>query len=187
MAGQIGHFNVFASEKVPYAIERYRSETARLYDVLDRRLAETMTDAETNIALVSSFRDDLQLAALYAAAQLGDRPSSAIVEAFRNSRYRIFALYHDRLVGAGRAFGDEVDCAVICDMAVHPEFQGNGLGGRILEALKQGVRHHKRIILYARHGKEEFYLKRGFNRMRSAMLCSFVVPAERNRENGVIE
>ncbi len=40
MAGQIGHFNVFASEKVPYAIERYRSETARLYDVLDRRLAD---------------------------------------------------------------------------------------------------------------------------------------------------
>jgi GST-like protein len=40
MAGQIGHFNVFASEKVPYAIERYRGETARLYGVLDRRLAD---------------------------------------------------------------------------------------------------------------------------------------------------
>jgi GST-like protein len=40
MAGQIGHFNVFASDKVPYAIERYRNETARLYGVLDRRLAD---------------------------------------------------------------------------------------------------------------------------------------------------
>jgi len=40
MAGQIGHFNVFASEKVPYAIERYRGETARLYGVLDIRLAD---------------------------------------------------------------------------------------------------------------------------------------------------
>jgi GST-like protein len=40
MAGQIGHFNVYANEKVPYAIERYRSETARLYGVLDRRLAD---------------------------------------------------------------------------------------------------------------------------------------------------
>jgi N-acetylglutamate synthase and related acetyltransferases len=146
-----------------------------------------MNGAETEMVLVSSFCDDAQLAGLYAAAQLGDRPASAIVEAFRNSRYRTFGLYHDRLVGAGRAFGDEVDCAVICDMAVHPDFQGCGLGSRILEALKQGVRHHKRIILYARHGKEEFYLKRGFNRMRSAMLCSFVVPTERNRENGIIE
>ncbi len=40
MAGQIGHFNVYAPEKVPYAIERYTRETNRLYGVLDRRLAD---------------------------------------------------------------------------------------------------------------------------------------------------
>jgi GST-like protein len=39
MAGQIGHFNVFAPEKVPYAIDRYTRETARLYGVLDKQLA----------------------------------------------------------------------------------------------------------------------------------------------------
>jgi len=39
MAGQIGHFNVFAPEPVPYAINRYTRELHRLYDVLDRRLA----------------------------------------------------------------------------------------------------------------------------------------------------
>jgi GST-like protein len=38
MAGQIGHFNVYAAEKVPYAIERYTKETARLYGVLNRQL-----------------------------------------------------------------------------------------------------------------------------------------------------
>ncbi|HJU38540.1 MAG TPA: glutathione binding-like protein, partial [Tahibacter sp.] len=40
MAGQIGHFNVYAPEKVPYAIDRYTRETRRLYGVLDRRLAD---------------------------------------------------------------------------------------------------------------------------------------------------
>lgn len=40
MAGQIGHFNVFAPEKVPYAIDRYTKETSRLYGVLDKRLAD---------------------------------------------------------------------------------------------------------------------------------------------------
>jgi GST-like protein len=40
MAGQIGHFNVYAPEKVPYAIDRYTRETHRLYGVLDRRLAD---------------------------------------------------------------------------------------------------------------------------------------------------
>jgi GST-like protein len=40
MAGQIGHFNVYAPEKVPYAIERYANETNRLYGVLNTRLAD---------------------------------------------------------------------------------------------------------------------------------------------------
>ena len=40
MAGQNGHFRVYAPEPVPYAIERYTRETARLYGVLDRRLTD---------------------------------------------------------------------------------------------------------------------------------------------------
>lgn len=39
MAGQNGHFNNYAPEKIPYAIERYVKETERLYGVLDERLA----------------------------------------------------------------------------------------------------------------------------------------------------
>ncbi len=38
MAGQNHHFNRYAPEPVPYAIERYTNETNRLYGVLDRRL-----------------------------------------------------------------------------------------------------------------------------------------------------
>ena len=38
MAGQNHHFGRFAAEKIPYAIERYRSETARLYGVLNAAL-----------------------------------------------------------------------------------------------------------------------------------------------------
>lgn len=40
MLGQNGHFKLYAPEKLPYAIDRYARETARLYGVLDRRLAE---------------------------------------------------------------------------------------------------------------------------------------------------
>lgn len=38
MAGQNHHFGNFAPEKIPYAIERYVNETARLYGVLNKRL-----------------------------------------------------------------------------------------------------------------------------------------------------
>ena len=38
MAGQNGHFNRYAPEKIPYAMKRYVDETNRLYGVLDRQL-----------------------------------------------------------------------------------------------------------------------------------------------------
>ncbi len=40
MLGQAQHFRRFAPQPVPYAIERYSREAARLYGVLDRRLGE---------------------------------------------------------------------------------------------------------------------------------------------------
>jgi GST-like protein len=40
MLGQAGHFRNAAPEKIPYAIERYTNESRRLFNVLDRRLAE---------------------------------------------------------------------------------------------------------------------------------------------------
>lgn len=40
MAGQAHHFRNYAPEKIPYAIERYTNEVARLYRVMDHRLAE---------------------------------------------------------------------------------------------------------------------------------------------------
>lgn len=145
-----------------------------------------MLSMHNKIELTSYFSDKHQLAALFKVASLGERSPEDVFKAFLSSKYRVFALGHGRLVGAGRAFGDEVDCAVICDLAVHPDFQAQGIGERILEALKQDVRHHLRIILYAKPGKEDFYQKRGFNRMKTAMLTSFIVSVERNRKNGII-
>ena len=41
MLGQNHHFNHFAPQAVPYAIERFQVETQRLYGVLNRRLGES--------------------------------------------------------------------------------------------------------------------------------------------------
>jgi len=38
MSGQYGHFNVYAPEKIPYAIDRYTREVQRLLGVLDKQL-----------------------------------------------------------------------------------------------------------------------------------------------------
>jgi GST-like protein len=41
MAGQNHHFRNYATEKIPYAIDRYVKETNRLYGALDRQLAKS--------------------------------------------------------------------------------------------------------------------------------------------------
>ena len=38
MLGQHGHFALYATEKIPYAIERYRAEVLRLFGVLETQL-----------------------------------------------------------------------------------------------------------------------------------------------------
>lgn len=52
MAGQAHHFLKYAPDDIPYAKARYRDEVARLYGVLDRRLAENefVAGAEYTIA-----------------------------------------------------------------------------------------------------------------------------------------
>ncbi len=41
MAGQNGHFLLYAAERIPYAIARFGNEVRRLYAVLDAQLART--------------------------------------------------------------------------------------------------------------------------------------------------
>jgi GSH-dependent disulfide-bond oxidoreductase len=58
MLGQHGHFALYAPEKIPYAIERYRDEAARLYHVLDTQLGKTgayVAGSEYTIADIACF------------------------------------------------------------------------------------------------------------------------------------
>lgn len=57
MLGQAHHFNFYAPEKIPYAIDRYSVESNRLYGVLDRRLEKVKWLAGDNytIADIAAF------------------------------------------------------------------------------------------------------------------------------------
>jgi len=110
-----------------------------------------------------------ELSKLYRIAPLGDKKPDDLKLAFSNSRYKCFVFDAGVLVGAGRAVADGVDCAYLCDVAVHPDFQGRGLGAAIIAKLREFSAGHKKIILYANPGKEGFYQKLGFKCMRTAM------------------
>lgn len=57
MLGQNHHFTRYATEKVPYAIKRYTEETQRLYNVLEKRLAQSpyLGGQEYSIADIATY------------------------------------------------------------------------------------------------------------------------------------
>ncbi len=57
MLGQAHHFNFYAKEKIPYAMERYSQEANRLYGVMDRRLAAKvwLASDDYSIADIAAF------------------------------------------------------------------------------------------------------------------------------------
>jgi ribosomal protein S18 acetylase RimI-like enzyme len=109
------------------------------------------------------------LSNLYRIAPLGDKSPENLKLAFSNSRFKCFVFEGEQLIGAGRVLSDGVDCAYICDIAVHPDFQGTGLGKQVTQRLMDFAAGHKKMILYAVPGKEGFYHKLGFRMMNTAM------------------
>jgi ribosomal protein S18 acetylase RimI-like enzyme len=109
------------------------------------------------------------LSDLYRAAPLGEKKPQDLETAFTNSLFKCFIFDKGKLIGVGRALADGIDCAYLCDIAVHPEYQGRGLGKDIVLKLVELSAGHKKIILYANPGKEGFYAKLGFKKMNTAM------------------
>lgn len=105
-------------------------------------------------------------------------------KAFNASHTTVFIYDGDRLIGFGRAISDGAYQAAVYDCAVLPEYQGHRLGSKIMSAVLDGVGGCN-VILYAAPGKEGFYQKQGFSRMRTGMAL-FANPAIM-REKGFIE
>ena len=110
-----------------------------------------------------------ELSTLYRIAPLGQKDPSDLKISFSNSMFKCFVYDSGRLIAAGRALADGKDCSYICDVAVHPSYQGQGLGKAVVSKLVDLSKDHKKIILYAAVGKEPFYRKLGFKRMATAM------------------
>jgi len=126
-----------------------------------------------------------ELSILYKIAPLGDKPPYMLKIAFNNSAFTYFVYDNQKLIGVGRALADGVDSAYLCDIAIHPEYQGIGLGKAITQKLLDDVKGYSKVILFANIGKEGFYKQLGFSKMTTAM--AIFKNQDMAREKGLVK
>ncbi len=87
-----------------------------------------------------------------------------LVEAIRNSWYKISAYDSEKLIGYGRIIADGIAHALLLDIIIHPDYQGKYIGKEILDKLVEKCKKHKirDIQLFCAKDKVEFYEKYGF-------------------------
>lgn len=119
--------------------------------------------------------------AILKAVQMGYHAPEVHQKAFENSYVTVFAYLDTAMVGFGRAISDGAYQAAVYDMAIAPEHQGKGLGSLILENILAKLPGCN-VILYASPGKETFYQKHQFRKMKTGMAL-FLNP-EQKKANG---
>lgn len=90
--------------------------------------------------------------------------------ALQNSWYCISVYNHNKLIGFGRIICDGVVHALILDVIVHPDKQGEGIGKNIMNKLVDQCKQHKvrDIQLFSATDKAGFYENLGFIRRKKA-------------------
>ena len=125
-----------------------------------------------------------QLSGVFQRAPLGNRDPVKLRETFQNSPIRCFVWDDKELIGAGRAITDGVRYSVIFDVVLLPEYQGRGIGKQIMSFLTDRSKAMA-VLLHAVPGREGFYAKLGYRKMKTAM-AKFPNP-EMQQKAGYIE
>jgi N-acetylglutamate synthase-like GNAT family acetyltransferase len=91
--------------------------------------------------------------------------SNAILKnAMEQSWYWVSAYDNGKVVGIGRLISDGALYALVSDLMIFPEYQGQGVGKTLLKMLKDKCLESgiQRVWLFAGPGKVGFYEKNGF-------------------------
>ena len=84
-----------------------------------------------------------------------------------SSLYNLTVVDNNETIAMGRLIGDGMYYLLV-DIVVKPEFQGKGIGSKIIDMLLAYVENNtpkggrSSVQLIAEKGKEEFYIKKGF-------------------------
>uniref|UniRef100_UPI000B064060 GNAT family N-acetyltransferase n=1 Tax=Clostridium sp. NkU-1 TaxID=1095009 RepID=UPI000B064060 len=91
---------------------------------------------------------------------LSDRSAKDQETIFTNSYAVVFVCDKERIVGVGRALSDGVCQAAIYNIALDDEYQGYGIGRKLIELLLDQIRGQN-VILYTHPRTVALYEKNG--------------------------
>jgi ribosomal protein S18 acetylase RimI-like enzyme len=123
--------------------------------------------------------DLIELEALCDAVGWNRRPPRRVRKALNHSLLRVGLWRHDarlpKLVGFARCTGDGVVEATVWDVAVHPLFQGVGLGRQLMDYVIANLREMgvEQVTLFADPGVVEFYSHQGWQLEPQQRRCAF--------------
>ena len=123
--------------------------------------------------------DLIELEALCDAVGWSRRPLRRVRKALQHSLLRVGLWRHDsrvpRLVGFARCTGDGVVEATVWDVAVHPHYQGAGLGKQLMDYVLEQLRRMgvDRVSLFADPDVVGFYQAQGWELEPLDRRCAF--------------
>ena len=123
--------------------------------------------------------DLIELEQLLQAVGWSRRPIRRVRKALDNSLLKVGLWQHDpkfpRLVGFARCTGDGVLHATVWDVAIHPVYQGIGLGKELMAYVLQSLKEMniQRVVLFADPGVVSFYKSQGWVLEPKGYRCAF--------------
>ncbi len=98
------------------------------------------------------------------------RVAVEIEAAFRNSTTTIFVFKGKQIIAFGRVIGDGRYYAMLADIVVDPDFQGQGLGKYLVTTLNNQLVDYHFVNLSAAPGADNFYKSMGWKKQTTAFI-----------------
>lgn len=99
-----------------------------------------------------------------------ERPVEQVEKALKNDLYDVTAVYNEEVIGMGRLVGDGFLYWYLQEIIVLPQFQGQGIGTKIVNRLLEYIKENAApgtivsVGLTAATGKDTFYEQFGFSK-----------------------
>ena len=108
----------------------------------------------------------LEFSELRAKVGWGDTNLKMAQSSLDNSLFHVTARIGSQCIGMGRVIGDGVMFFYVQDLVVDPQFQKQGIGNALMQAietyLKVAAKNGSTIALLSAQGKESFYSRYGY-------------------------